>query len=130
MSLKIERPSPCTVTVAADIPVAEVTEEREHVVKEIARKAHIPGFRPGKAPRSVIEHRHAEMILEELKEHLLHKAWDQVQEQETVHPASPLKVKKADIEADGSFRVEAELEVFPEVTLPDVADFTPPELAV
>ncbi len=127
MSLNIERPSSCRVVLTAEVPQAEVAEEREHVIKEVARKARIPGFRPGKAPRAIVERRFAEEILDELKEHLLRHTWDEVKAQATIRPASPLKVREAQLRPDGTFTVDAELEVFPEVKLPDLEGFTPPE---
>ena len=127
MSLSIERPSSCRVVLTAEVPQTEVAEEREHVIKEVARKARIPGFRPGKAPRAIVERRFADEIQEELKEHLLHHTWDEVKAQATIRPASPLKVREAELRPDGSFRVDAELEVFPEVKLPSLDGFAPPE---
>lgn len=130
MSLKIERPSPCRVVLTAEVPTPEVAGEREHVLQEVARKARIPGFRPGKAPRSLVERRFAEVIQDELKEHLLRRTWDDVQQQTSFKPASPLKVREAQLQTDGTFKVDAELEVYPEVALPDFESFTPPDFSL
>ena len=51
--------------------------ERETIVSEYARKARVPGFRPGKAPRTVVEKRFSKQISEELNEKLINEAFDE-----------------------------------------------------
>jgi len=87
MSYEIERTSACRVALSATIPAAEVTSEREHVVKNLLRRARIDGFRPGKAPRSVVERRFAAEIKDDLQEHLFRHTWDEVRREAKLRPA-------------------------------------------
>ena len=66
MSYEIERTSACRVVLSATIAAAEVTSEREHVLKAFLRQARIDGFRPGKAPRGVVERRFAAEIRDDV----------------------------------------------------------------
>ncbi len=126
MSYQIERTSPCRVVLSATIPAEEVTSEREHVVREFLRHARIDGFRPGKAPRPVVERKFAGDIREDVQEHLFRHTWDEVRREAKLRPAGPLEVKKAEWQEDGSFALAGEFDVYPEVTLPPVDGFVPP----
>ena len=126
MSYEIERTGACRVALSATIPAAEVTSEREHVVKEFLRRARIDGFRPGKAPRSVVERRFAAEIKDDLQEHLFRHTWDDVRREAKLRPAGPFEVKKAEWRDDGSFALGGEFDVYPEVTLTPVDGFVPP----
>lgn len=126
MAYQIERPSPCMVVVSATVPSAEVQEEREHILSGVARRAAVPGFRPGKAPRHLVERRYADDIRQEVEEHLLRHAWQAVREGEKLRPATPLGVKDVSWKDDGSVELSGEFEVFPQVELPSLEGFTPP----
>ena len=126
MSYEIERTSACRVALSATIPAAEVTSEREHVVKNLLRRARIDGFRPGKAPRSVVERRFAAEIKDDLQEHLFRHTWDEVRREAKLRPAGSFEVKKADWLDDGGFALAGEFDVYPEVTLTPVEGFVPP----
>lgn len=126
MALNLERPSPCRVAMKATIDAGDVTGERQKVVNRVVGSARIDGFRRGKAPRTLVERRFAEAIREDLEERLIRQAWEMGQEQEALRPAGPLSVKDTRWEEDGSFFVEAEFEVYPAVTVPDLDAFVPP----
>lgn len=126
MAYQIERPSPCRVVVSATVPAAEVQAERERILAVVARRATVPGFRPGKAPRALVERRHAEDIRQEVEEYLLRHTWQAVREGEKLRPATPLGVREVRWQDDGSLDLSGEFEVFPEVTLAGVEGFVPP----
>jgi trigger factor len=126
MSYEIERSSACRVVLSATIPAEEVTSEREHVIKGYLRKARIDGFRPGKAPRPVVERRFAVEIKDDLQEHLFRHTWDDVRREAKLRPAGAFEVKKAEWRDDGSFALAGEFDVYPEVTLMPLEGFAPP----
>ncbi len=126
MSYEIERTSSCRVVLTATIPAEEVASEREHIVREFLRHARIDGFRPGKAPRPVVERKFAGEIRDDVQEHLFRHTWDEVRREAKLRPAGPLEVKKAEWQDDGSFALAGEFDVYPEVTLQSLDDFVPP----
>jgi len=130
MTLIIERPTPCRVVLKATVAADVVSGEKQKVLNSVARSASIPGFRPGKAPRALVERRFGDTVREELEERLIRRTWQEGQEQESLRPAGALSVKETRWEEDGSFSVECEFEVYPAVTLPDLETFTPPEFEV
>ena len=126
MSYEIERTGACRVVLSATIPAEQVAGERERVVGGLVRKARIDGFRPGKAPRAVVERRFATEIKDDLQEHLFRHTWDEVRRETKLRPAGPLEVKKAEWHDDGSFALAGEFDVYPEVTLAPLEGFVPP----
>jgi len=126
MGYEIERTTPCRVVLTATVESNEVREEREHVVGDFVRAAHIDGFRKGKAPRALVERRFASEIRADLEEHLTRRAWDLVRREEKLRVASPLGIRESNWLEGGEFRVKGEFDVYPDVELPNLDSFTPP----
>jgi trigger factor len=61
----------CLHEIEATIPVAEVRQATEQVIAKIQAKAQLPGFRPGKAPASIVKSRFPEEIRKEVLDVLL-----------------------------------------------------------
>ncbi len=130
MNVHIEHASPCRVVVHATVPVDEVNAERERIVATFVKSARLDGFRKGKAPRPLVERRFADAIRDDLAEDLVRAAWNEVREGEALHPAGPLEVRRTAWQDDGSFELSAELDVYPEVELPELSSFAPPPFDV
>src|SRR5690625_4280690 len=60
-----------------EISVADVEKEVQAQLRQVARTANIQGFRPGKAPLSVIERRHGPGIRYDVINNELAKAFDE-----------------------------------------------------
>lgn len=126
MTYTIERPSPCRVVVNGTVSPAQVQDERDRVLATVTRRAVVPGFRRGKAPRALVERRYAEDIRQEVEENLLRRTWQEVREGEKLRPATPLGVRDVTWKEDGSLALSGEFEVYPEVELPSLEGFVPP----
>ena len=61
----------CRRELELEIPAEEVSKASEKVAKEFAKMARVPGFRPGKAPISLIKRRFAEDIKSEVLQNLV-----------------------------------------------------------
>lgn len=126
MEYSIDRPTPCRVVVNATLTPDEVSEQRQHVLATWMRGANVPGFRKGKAPRLMVERNFAKEIREDLEEHLSRHVWGELLKGEKLRPATPFGIRDAAIGEGGGFTLTGELEIYPEVTLPDLAGYTPP----
>src|SRR5215470_11251741 len=56
-----------------EIPQDVVNQEIQHIAQEWAKRARVPGFRPGKAPVAVVKTRFRDEIVSEMMQHLLPK---------------------------------------------------------
>jgi trigger factor len=62
MNAVVETLPNCLATLRVELGADRVTQTRESLVKEFLKEARIPGFRPGKAPRAVVEKRFEKQI--------------------------------------------------------------------
>ena len=64
MNITVEKQPNCIATLRVEVPSATVNTERAKIVSGYAAQARIPGFRPGKAPKNVIEKKFQTAIVE------------------------------------------------------------------
>ncbi|HJW08125.1 MAG TPA: trigger factor [Holophagaceae bacterium] len=119
MTATLTQNSPTRMSLEITVPAKEVSAAFDAVVSKIAPKVRIPGFRPGKAPKSVLIQKYAREIHQEVAESLVKgHFWSQAQES-GVQPISGPSLEKLDLK-DGSDAVMRLLfDVAPAVTLPE-----------
>jgi trigger factor len=98
---------------------AEVDTEHQAVLGEYVRQARLPGFRPGKAPASIVSKRFAKEIAEELKQKVVTKAYRGALEKEKLDVVNVVNVEEGTIEPGASAAITVTVDVRPEFTLPD-----------
>jgi len=119
MNIVVEKQPKCVATLRVEIPADTVSGERTQIVRGYASKARIPGYRPGKAPRALIEKRFDKEITSELYDKLINDAYKQTMQQESLKVLDfgvPENVEEHD---DGTLTFESRLMLAPEVQLPD-----------
>jgi len=119
-----------TVTVSAD----EVDAGIESAYKSVAAKVKIPGFRPGKAPRPMIDTMVGrEYIMQEATEELVNGSYPRALDLEELRPIeSPEMDELPLVEPGAEYTYAAEITVRPEYDLSSTADFevtAPPQEA-
>jgi trigger factor len=78
---------------------AEMEEGMQHAYEKVVQKTTVPGFRKGKAPRSLLErHVGRSRLLEEALDHMIPQAYEQALKEQTIEPyAQPeLEITQAD----------------------------------
>lgn len=75
MKTQVENISEVKKIIHFEIPWEDVDKHIHTTVHQISRSARIPGFRPGKAPESLIRSRFAQQIKEEIINHLVPEAY-------------------------------------------------------
>ena len=120
MNIRLEKKEKCLAALSIEVPADQVTEERNKVLKAFITQARIPGFRPGKAPKAVIEKSHGESITQELESRLIQNSFQQaLKENEDLKVLNAKNPSNVTHQADGSFTFEAELILAPEFDLPE-----------
>src|SRR6478735_152211 len=66
MKVKVEKQPGSVSKLQIELPADEVAKEWDAIANSFARFAKIPGYRPGKAPRAVIDKRFRKEIQDEL----------------------------------------------------------------
>jgi len=107
----------CRRELDLEIPADEVTKKIESVAKEFARVARVPGFRPGKAPVSLIRRRFAEDIKGEVLQSLVPERVEKAVSEQKLTPVSQPQVEKLDFIEGQPLKFRAVFEVLPEFDL-------------
>ncbi len=107
----------CKRSLDIEIPLDEVEQARERVTSSIKQRVRLPGFRPGKAPVSMIQSRFEGEIRHEVLELLLPQAFrDRVQKDELKVVGQP-DISDLKFEPGQPIRFKADFEVAPEVEI-------------
>jgi len=107
----------CKHEVEITVPVDEITSETDRVVAKIQQKVRLPGFRPGKAPASLIRSKFAKEVREDVLENLLPKYFQKRVEEEELKVVGRPNVKEVDFKEGEPLRFKAEFEVAPTIEL-------------
>ena len=124
MNIVVEKQPKCVATLRVEIPADKVNGERDQIVRGYASKARVPGFRPGKAPRAVVEKRFQKEIADELNGALFNEAYDEAMKQESLHVLDFGVPEDVTTHANGSITFVSKLTLAPEVTLPEYKGVT------
>ncbi|HEX8871760.1 MAG TPA: trigger factor [Candidatus Acidoferrum sp.] len=107
----------CRKELELEIPAEEVSKATEKVAKEFARMARVPGFRPGKAPISLIKKRFAEDIKGEVLQTLVPEKVEKAVAEQKLSPVSQPQVDKLEFHEGQPVKFRASFEVLPEFSL-------------
>ncbi len=116
----------CKHEIEVTIPVQEITKETERVVTNLSKKVRLPGFRPGKAPASIVRARFQEEIRKELLDSLLPKYFRQKVEEENLQVVGQPSVTDIHFHEGEPIRFKAHFEVAPEIELGEYRGVTVP----
>jgi trigger factor len=116
----------CKHELEVTVPSEAVEQETERVVTKIKNRARIPGFRPGKAPASMVRSRFADEIRKEVLEALIPRHLYQKIENEGLRPVGTPDVSNVKFEAGEPLSFKAEFEVLPDFDLKEYRNLEVP----
>src|SRR3982075_1868250 len=119
MKVDVEKQPDSTSTLYIQLPPDEVSKEWDAIANSFARFAKIPGYRPGKAPRKVIEAKFKKEIQDELTKKLVSKSYHDAIEQKQLRVVSLTNLEDVQIGDDKSMRFRATVVTAPEFDLPE-----------
>lgn len=93
----------------------EVRAEREKLLRRFARRVKLAGFRPGKAPMSMVAARYAEDVKVELVEEFASRAYREALKEAKIRPLSQGRLTHWNFIEQDELRFEVEAEVMPEI---------------
>lgn len=103
---------------AIRVPAAPVNTARERIVQAAARRANIPGFRKGKAPRALLErYLDQDYIKQQVIEALVEDAYDAALEQAELKVLGSPEMEDVELLEDGSLSFTVTVIRRPEITL-------------
>ncbi|MEX0818980.1 MAG: trigger factor [Pirellulaceae bacterium] len=121
LEVKIDQPSACERHVTVTVSREDIERYFTEAFDDLAPKAEVPGFRPGRAPRKLVESRFREQMSKQVKGSLLMDSVTQANEE---CDFSAISEPNFDFEAielpdDGPMTFEFDIEVRPEFDVPE-----------
>src|SRR5690348_17685185 len=109
----------CKREIELEIPADNVRKAADKITRDIARVARIPGFRPGKAPATLVRRRFASDIEGEVVQSLVPEYLRKALDEKKILPVTDPQVDKVEFKEGEPLRFHAIFEVLPEFTLAD-----------
>lgn len=99
------------------VPAAAVTAEFDQVYRRIGRTTRMQGFRPGKAPRRVLEMRFKDQVSDEVAGNLIQRGYTDALKNHGVEPVGRPAVESDPIVSSKDFEFSITVDVKPEIEL-------------
>ena len=106
---------------AITVPAADIEDKRTKRLNELGKTVRLPGFRPGKVPMSVVRQRYGTAVMSEVLEESVNAATQQVLTDRGLRAATQPKVDVQTLEDAKDLEFTVELELLPEIPMPDFA---------
>ena len=113
-----------TVLLEIELPPDRVSRAVDEAVRHVSRRTRVPGFRPGKAPRHVLErHLGPGVVFDEAVDHLVQQAYREALVEQDILPLTNPDVEVIQAEEGKSFIFKATVQVKPKIVLGDYQHF-------
>ena len=105
------------------VPVDRVREAEARALKYYAKRARLPGFRPGKAPDTVVRKRFGDAIRQTVLEEVIRESWETAKTNESLKPITDPAIRNLKFEEGSPIEFELHVEVRPELKLERIGGF-------
>lgn len=124
MKSAVETLDPTKVKLTVEVEYDELKPSIDHAYKHIAEQVNVPGFRKGKIPARIIDQRVGRpAVLEHAVNEGLSDFYRQAVTETEIRPMGQpqVEVTEVPIEAEGPLKFTVEVEVRPEITIPELS---------
>jgi trigger factor len=115
MQATVQKISPVLVELSVEVPAEAVRQEVDKAYSNLAKKAHVRGFRPGKAPRNVLTQLFGSQVHNDVAKTIVDTTLPQVLTEKKVTPVTRPTVEPGKVSVTEAFSYKARFEVQPEI---------------
>jgi len=115
MRVDLTEQSPVKRSLAFEVDAEELSRETHSVLQGYAAKARIPGFRPGKAPLSMIAARFKKEVADDVRERVMTRAFRDATREHGLRPLGNPVVEDVEEGEGQPLRFKLSFEVLPEI---------------
>lgn len=127
VKVETERRPGSTVVLSVEVPADQVSKSIDQAYSRLASRVRIPGFRPGKAPRPMVERELGWPTLrQEALDLLLPTAYDAALDEAGLDPIDVPRVEVEQFDRGQPMKFRATVSIKPEITLRDYQDIRVP----
>ena len=99
MQVTIEELNTTRRRLAVEVPVDAVSAELDRAFGRVQREAKLKGFRPGRAPRSVLERYFGDQVRADVLSHLIEHSYSDAIREAGLRPVGPPEIVPESVEA-------------------------------
>jgi trigger factor len=115
MQVNVQRISPVVLELQVEIPADAVKAQVDKAYLTLGKKAHVKGFRPGKAPRDVLTRLFGPQVANDVANTIVNDTLPKVLSEKNLTPVSQPAVEAEGIDPKKAFSYKARFEVQPEI---------------
>ncbi len=119
MNIVVENMGACRKTLKIEMPAEKVKSTYDEVLDAYSKSAKLKGFRPGKAPRQLVERRFSKQISEDVKERLVPEGYQEAVKEKSLNVESVLEMGEVLLDPEKGMSFDVTVDVRPEFELPD-----------
>ena len=119
MKTRLEEISAVKKKLSIEIESQEVDRKLNEAYREVGKKAGIPGFRPGKVPRKVLERYFGKQVVDDVMTNLVNETFPRAIEEVEAFPLGVPLLEKGSLKQGQDFKYTALMEVRPQFELKD-----------
>ncbi|WP_457144984.1 trigger factor [Mycobacterium sp. URHB0021] len=121
MKSTVEKLSPTRVRINVEVPFTELEPDFDRAFAQLAKQVRLPGFRPGKAPRKLLEARIGRgAVLEQVVNDALPGRYSEAVTSSELQPLGQPDIEITKLEDNEELVFTAEVDIRPEIDLPDL----------
>ena len=121
MKSTVEKLSPTRVRINVEVPFTELEPEFDKAFKALASQVRLPGFRPGKAPRKLLEARFGrEAMMDQVVSDAVPGRYSEAVTTSDLRPIGQPEIEVTKKEYGEDLEFTAEVDIRPEIELPDL----------
>ncbi|HEU4363408.1 MAG TPA: trigger factor [Mycobacterium sp.] len=125
MKSTVEQLTPTRVRINVEVPFTELQPDYDKTYKQLAKQVRLPGFRPGKAPAKLLEARFGrQAVLDQVVNEAVPGRYGQAVTDSDLRPLGQPQIQVTKKEYGGELVFTAEVDVRPEITLPELTELT------
>ncbi|KAA6183301.1 trigger factor [Thiohalocapsa marina] len=121
MQVTVENGEGLVRRMRVELSSEEIEQEVDKRLRDFARQARLPGFRPGKAPVRLLRQRYGESVRDEVFSETVQKTYPEAISQQELRPAGMPEIEPDIDQAAGRYAYVANFEVMPQVELVGLA---------
>jgi trigger factor len=119
MKVDVEQVDSCVRRLTIEVPADRVGREFSARYRDLQRRVKIPGFRPGKVPRRILENHYRHAVEQEVLQGLVPDVLADAMTQEGISPIGQPQIDEVNIQQGEPLRLVATAQVLPEFEVGD-----------
>ena len=124
MAVNIETLGTLERRVSVSVRTDDVERQVGERLKELAKTAKLPGFRPGKVPVTLVAKQYGSQVKSEVLTAAVQQAFDSLVKEADLKVAGYPRIEKKEGADDNALEFSATFEVYPEIKIGDIAAVT------